>query len=75
MATQLDQNSFLSGANATYVSELYARYLADPSSVDASWRGFFAGMADDARAVLGELKGASWSPNTSIPVTTRNSRC
>lgn len=61
MATQLDQNSFLFANNATYVAETYARWLDDPKSVDQSWAGFFAGMADDARAVLGELKGASWA--------------
>ena len=61
MPTQIDQTSFLYGANATFIAELYARYLADPNSVDASWASFFAEMADDARAVLGELNGASWA--------------
>ena len=56
MPTQFDHTSFLYGANATFIAELYARYLKDPNSVDASWAGFFAEMADDARAVLGELK-------------------
>ncbi len=61
MPTQTDQTSFLDGTNATFIAELYARYLENPGSVDASWATFFAEMADDARAVLGELKGASWS--------------
>jgi 2-oxoglutarate dehydrogenase E1 component len=61
MPTQLDHTSFLTGANATFIAELYARYLKDPGSVDPSWAGFFAEMADDARAVLGELNGASWA--------------
>ena len=61
MATQIDQTSFLSGANATFIAELYARWLDDPHSVDPSWQGFFAEMADDARSVLDELNGASWA--------------
>ena len=61
MPTQIDHTSFLTGANATFIAELYARYLQSPTSVDPSWAAFFAEMADDARAVLGELNGASWS--------------
>ena len=61
MATQLDQNSFLFGANATFIAELYERYLENPASVDSSWAGFFAGMADDVRAVSKDLSGASWT--------------
>ena len=29
------------GENATYVSELLARYRANPDSVDEDWRAFF----------------------------------
>ncbi len=46
----LDGTTFLSGANAEFIAELYARYLDDPGSVDASWRGFFAELADEAAA-------------------------
>ena len=28
----LEQTSFLYGANATFIAELYARYLADPTN-------------------------------------------
>src|SRR5271163_1563489 len=61
MPTQTDQTSILDGTNATFIAELYARYLENPGSVDPSWAAFFAEMADDERAVLGELKGASWA--------------
>ena len=59
MASQTEQLSFLSGANAAFVAELYASYLGDPGSVDASWAGFFATLHDDARAVLGEMRRSS----------------
>ena len=36
--------SFLNGANASYIEDLYARYEADPSSVDAQWQGYFASL-------------------------------
>lgn len=34
----------LSGENAAYVDEVYARYRRDPSSVGEDWRLFFAGF-------------------------------
>ncbi|HLB81067.1 MAG TPA: thiamine pyrophosphate-dependent enzyme, partial [Dongiaceae bacterium] len=56
------QNSFLSGPNAAFIAELYARYAEDPDAVAPDWRRFFADLPDDARAVLRDLRGASWSP-------------
>ena len=61
--SQIDQTSFLYGANSTFIAELYARFLADPSSVDDSWRRFFGDLRDEAPAVLAELQGADWSPS------------
>ncbi|MDR3516984.1 MAG: 2-oxoglutarate dehydrogenase E1 component [Azospirillaceae bacterium] len=63
MTGMTDQTSFLLGANATFISELYTRYLADPASVDGSWAAFFNDLDDDARSIIQELEGASWAPN------------
>ncbi|KAA5606541.1 2-oxoglutarate dehydrogenase E1 component [Roseospira marina] len=54
-------SSFLSGANATYIAELYERYLADPDSVDTAWRSFFAELSDGADDIRAELRGPSWN--------------
>src|SRR5476649_1218583 len=59
----IDHASFLSGANGTFIAELYSRYLADPAAVDESWRRFFAELRDEAPAVLAELQGADWAPS------------
>ncbi|HWI26473.1 MAG TPA: 2-oxoglutarate dehydrogenase E1 component [Stellaceae bacterium] len=56
----LDQATFLNGANATFIAELYARWLDDPASVDESWRSFFGDLAEEAPAVLKELEGPGW---------------
>ncbi len=61
--SQNDQTSFLYGPNGTFIAELYSRYLADPASVDDSWRRFFGELQDEAPAVLAELQGADWSPS------------
>ena len=61
MSPTLD--SMLTGSNATYIAELYARYLGNPNAVDPSWVSFFKDLKDDGRAVLDELRGASWRPS------------
>ncbi len=63
MASKLETDSVLFGPNATFVAELLGRYLDDPNAVDSSWRSFFADLGDDGRAVLLELRGASWAPS------------
>jgi 2-oxoglutarate dehydrogenase E1 component len=60
---QAEQTSFLFGANAPFIEELYARYLADPGRVDADWRTFFEALAEDKASVMAEVRGASWAPN------------
>ncbi|MCP5372134.1 MAG: 2-oxoglutarate dehydrogenase E1 component [Hyphomicrobiales bacterium] len=56
-------DSMLSGSNATYIAELYSRYLDNPNSVDASWVSFFDDLREDGRAILDELRGATWAPS------------
>ena len=54
--------SAFSGANAAYLSDLYARWVANPGSVDASFDDLFSALNDEARAVLTDANGASWAP-------------
>ena len=55
-----ERTSFLYGANAHFIEQLYARFLSDPSSVDSDWRQFFAGLADDRASALKQVRGPSW---------------
>src|SRR6516165_3606968 len=55
----LDGTTFLTGANAGFIAELYTRFLQDPQSVDESWRRFFSDMSDDLSALLTEIRGPS----------------
>lgn len=55
--------TFLSGANAEYISHLYTQYIRNKTGVDVSWRQFFDGLNESEVAVLRELHGASWTPN------------
>ena len=54
------RTSFLYGTNAPYIEDLYARYEADPKSVDAEWQAFFQSLKDDARDVAENARGPSW---------------
>src|SRR6185369_17083648 len=58
----MDQTSFLSGPNAPFIEELYAKYLQNAASVDPTWRTFFEDLRDDAATVLQDIRGASWAP-------------
>ena len=52
--------SFLDGANAAYIEQLYARYEADPASVGAEWQAFFKSLEDQPSDVVKAARGASW---------------
>ncbi len=58
--------SFLNGANAPYIAELYGRYIENPSSVDPGWASFFAELKDEAPLVLANARGASWARRPSL---------
>src|SRR5437868_1530351 len=57
----IDGTTFLTGANAGFIAELYTRFLEDPRSVDESWRRFFSEMNDDVATLLTEARGPSWA--------------
>ena len=54
--------SAFSGANAAFLADLYAKWIADPNAVDPSFRELFGALNDEARAVLTDAAGASWAP-------------
>jgi 2-oxoglutarate dehydrogenase E1 component len=53
-------SSFLQGANATYIDDLYAQFEKDPSSVDAEWQEFFKSLKDTPADVQQNAAGPSW---------------
>ena len=52
--------SFLDGANATYIDQLYARYENDPSSVDPDWVDFFKTLKDQPADVAKSMGEQIW---------------
>ena len=62
----LAETSFLYGGNAAFVEDLYARWSADPDSVEPSWRAFFATLHDSAADVKRAAEDPAWT-RTSAP--------
>ena len=65
---QLHASSFLQGANADYVEQLYARYASDPASVDPAWGAFFASLGDSELDAKRSAQGPSWARTDWPPV-------
>ena len=55
---ELEQTSFLYGGNSSFLEELYARYLTDPSGVDPSWRAYFDELEPENRALFERARAA-----------------
>ena len=51
-----------SGGNAAFLADLYARWVADPATVDPSFAELFAALDEEAVSVLQDASGASWAP-------------
>jgi 2-oxoglutarate dehydrogenase E1 component len=62
-----DPNTVLTGANAGFIADLYARFLDDPASVDESWRRFFTEIGEDRSVALAELRAPSWEKGPERP--------
>jgi len=58
----LTETSFLYGANAAFVEDLYARWAENPGSVEPSWAAFFATLSDQADQVKRAAQDPTWTP-------------
>jgi 2-oxoglutarate dehydrogenase E1 component len=54
--------SAMNGANAQFIAQLYAKWVAAPNSVDPDFAALFANLDDEAKSVLTDASGASWAP-------------
>ena len=62
-----DFTDIAAGVSAAFVDALYARFKADPSSVEAGWRGFFAGLEGSASGP--SWGNAAWPPKATDDLT------
>jgi 2-oxoglutarate dehydrogenase E1 component len=64
MSMDYQDYTFLNGANAPFIAELFARYTENPGSVDESWQQYFEGIVDDANAATADVRGPSFAAKT-----------
>src|ERR1700742_1479039 len=57
----LTETSFLYGGNAGFVEELYAKWAADPGSVEPSWQAFFSTLREQAGEVARSVQEPAWA--------------
>jgi 2-oxoglutarate dehydrogenase E1 component len=51
---------FLDGGNAAYLEQMQARYVANPNSVDPSFRAYFDSLGEDSRNAKKNADGPVW---------------
>ena len=56
----LSDTSFLSGANAVYLDQQFARYADNPASVDPELRAYFDAFGDGEQTARVNADGPSW---------------
>ena len=61
----LTETSFLYGGNGAFVEGLYAKWAADPGSVEGSWQAFFSTLRESANEVKKAAAPPPWAPKTS----------
>lgn len=54
-------SSFLQGANAAYVEQLYGQWAKDPAAVDQAWDEYFRSLGEGQAAAARGAQGASWA--------------
>ena len=52
----------MNGGNATFIANLYAKWVEAPDSIDRDFAALFASLGDEAKAVLSDAVGPSWAP-------------
>ncbi len=60
-AEVLSETSFLYGANAAFVEDLYERYGRDPTSVEPSWRAYFESLHEAKPVIEAGAADPSWT--------------
>ena len=63
----LAETSFLYGANAAFVEDLYARWASDAKSVEPSWQAFFSTLRDKPEEARRAADEPAWAPHIPQP--------
>lgn len=70
---KLQETSGLSGANATYIEDLYDQYLTDPNSVAKEWQIYFANIGSTSDTPVSQVREQFEALGRQAAVATCNS--
>uniref|UniRef100_A0A0A9XM16 2-oxoglutarate dehydrogenase complex component E1 n=1 Tax=Lygus hesperus TaxID=30085 RepID=A0A0A9XM16_LYGHE len=68
-SSALPAESFLNGSSSTYVEDMYNSWLADPSSVHASWDAYFRNSAAGAAQAYVPPPSLAGAPKGHVPIS------
>lgn len=63
----LQSTSFLFGANAEFIERLYSSFLANPDSVETSWRSWFEELREQGLTPAQLGRGPEWRRDVPLP--------
>ena len=61
-----EATSFLNGTNAAYVEQMYAAWLANPTSVDEGWQAYFAQAGEQNLSPTQLGRGPAWKRDSKV---------
>ncbi|MES2472633.1 MAG: 2-oxoglutarate dehydrogenase E1 component [Pseudomonadota bacterium] len=61
-----EATSFLNGTNAAYVEQMYAAWLASPTSVDEGWQAYFAQAGEQNLSPTQLGRGPAWKRDQKV---------
>ena len=57
---KLEETSFLSKSNSTFIEQMYLKYLNKDANLSAEWKTYFEKLNEETSVAIKELEGPSW---------------
>ena len=61
---KLEETSFLSKSNSTFIEQMYLKYLNKDANLSAEWKIYFEKLNEETSVAIKELEGPSWGKKT-----------
>ena len=61
---KLEETSFLSKSNSTFIEQMYLKYLNKDANLSAEWKTYFEKLNEETSVAIKELEGPSWGKKT-----------
>ena len=63
---EFKKTAFLSKSNNAFIEEMYVRFVNNDPSLPESWKRYFNEIGEEAKIVVNEINGPSWSPSKKV---------